>query len=91
MLSALFVDRDAAHRMIDRLDVPTLLLAGAQDKLITTTMVDGVAARRPDWTHRTFPSAGHLLPLTETGEYVAAVADWLDTGPARIRVRRGPV
>ncbi|MFF3441988.1 alpha/beta fold hydrolase [Streptosporangium sp. NPDC002721] len=78
VVSALYVDRDAVHRMIDRLGMPTLLLAGARDKLITTATVEDLLARRPDWTHRTFPSAGHLLPLSETRDYGTTVADWLD-------------
>ncbi|MEU6714209.1 alpha/beta fold hydrolase [Nonomuraea sp. NPDC046802] len=78
VISGLYVTRDAAHRMIDRLGMPTLLLAGAQDKLITTATVGDVAARRPDWTYRAFPSSGHLLPLSETRDYVATVTDWLN-------------
>jgi pimeloyl-ACP methyl ester carboxylesterase len=78
VMSSLYVNRDASHRMIDQLGMPTLLLAGAQDKLVTTSTIDDLAARRPDWARRTFPSAGHLLPLSETRAYVATVADWLD-------------
>ncbi|GII01341.1 alpha/beta fold hydrolase [Planobispora takensis] len=73
VLSGLYVERDAVHRMIGRLGMPTLLLAGARDELVSTAAVEDLIARRPDWAHRTFPSAGHLLPLSERHGYVAAV------------------
>ncbi|MFB9876500.1 alpha/beta fold hydrolase [Planobispora siamensis] len=78
VISSLYVERDAVHRTIGRLGMPTLLLAGARDELVTTATVEDLLARRPDWAHRVFPSAGHLLPLSEPRDYVAAVTGWLD-------------
>ncbi|MBG0816478.1 alpha/beta fold hydrolase [Planomonospora sp. ID82291] len=78
VISALYVSRSTVHRMIDRLGAPTLLLTGAQDKLITAATAGDLVARRPDWAYRAFPSAGHLLPLSNTRDYVATVTDWLN-------------
>lgn len=80
VLSALFIDRRPVHRAIARIDAPALLLWGGQDGLITQSTADDLAARRPDWERRIFPTAGHILPLERPHDYVETVRRWLAPG-----------
>ncbi|WP_283133198.1 alpha/beta hydrolase [Rhizohabitans arisaemae] len=77
VMSALFVNRDPVYRAIAGLSAPTLMLSGDEDGLITTSTIDDIARRRPDWQRRVFESVGHLLPLEVPDDYVETVHRWL--------------
>jgi pimeloyl-ACP methyl ester carboxylesterase len=80
---AMFVDQRPTRDVLDRLDVPVLLLWGDADPLIDPPTLEG-HARRPQWEANTIAGAGHLLPVELPDAYTTAVADWLP------RRRRGP-
>ncbi|GAA2701679.1 hypothetical protein [Nonomuraea recticatena] len=70
--------------MIGQLGMCPLLVAGVQDKLVTTTIVDDVVARRLDWAHRTFPSVGHLLPYRRRATMSRrSLTGWIDVAKRR--------
>lgn len=73
---AMFVDQRPTRDVLDRLDVPVLLLWGDADPLIDPPTLEG-HARRPQWEANTIAGAGHLLPVELPDAYTTAVADWL--------------
>ena len=62
-------------RWLGRLDVPTLLVWGDDDKLIPPGQAETWAKLLPNATVRVFPRAGHLV-LDESAEAAAAVAEF---------------
>jgi pimeloyl-ACP methyl ester carboxylesterase len=76
-VSAMYVDRRAAQDAVDRIGAPTLLLWGDADPLIERSVIDSLAARRPDWRLHVFPGVGHLPPWEVPDDYVRVVGDWL--------------
>ncbi|WP_084957176.1 alpha/beta fold hydrolase [Thermoactinospora rubra] len=76
-MTALFVDRHTVHEAIARIGAPALLLWGGQDGLVAEGTIDDLAARRPDWEHRVFETAGHLLPQELPDAYAEAVGGWI--------------
>jgi pimeloyl-ACP methyl ester carboxylesterase len=74
--------RRALDRAVARIDAPTLVLRGDDDRLVARGVVERLTALRPDWTLVSLGDAGHA-PMIETPDrYLAAVGDWLD-GPPR--------
>ncbi len=70
--------RRVAHRSLDAITAPTLLLWGDKDRLVGEPVVDGVAQRRPDWHVHVWEDVGHV-PMMEVPErFSAVVTDWLD-------------
>lgn len=74
---AMFIDQRPTVEVLDRLDVPTLMLWGSEDPLVDRATLEGHARRRR-WETRAFDGVGHLLPVEVPDAYVAAVAAWLD-------------
>ncbi|MEP6659619.1 MAG: alpha/beta hydrolase [Acidimicrobiales bacterium] len=62
-------------RWLGRVDVPTLLVWGDDDKLIPPGQAETWAKLLPNATVRVFPRAGHLV-LDESSEAAAAVAEF---------------
>jgi pimeloyl-ACP methyl ester carboxylesterase/predicted ester cyclase len=60
------------------LQVPTLILAGAEDALCPPALQRAAAARLPDATLALIDGAGHFAPLERPAEVAAHVAAWLD-------------
>jgi pimeloyl-ACP methyl ester carboxylesterase len=68
----------ALWRAVADIEAPTLLLHGAQDRLVTALGVEAIARKRPDWTHISYDDLGHI-PMLEAPERVAEDIDaWLD-------------
>jgi len=60
------------------LDLPVLLLTGAQDRLfLDPDHLDAVAARLPRARRRDVPGAGHLLPMERPGTVADALLDFV--------------
>jgi pimeloyl-ACP methyl ester carboxylesterase len=70
VLRALTVDEASTRAALDPITAPTLLLWGADDRVIPKRLIEEVAAARPDWTSRTLDGVGHLLPWESPGRYV---------------------
>jgi pimeloyl-ACP methyl ester carboxylesterase len=62
-------------RWLGRVDIPSLVVWGDEDRLIPAAMAPAWAALLPDCSVATFPEAGHLV-LDESSAAVAAVADF---------------
>jgi pimeloyl-ACP methyl ester carboxylesterase len=62
-------------RWLGRVDVPSLVVWGDEDRIVPPDMAAHWAALLPSATLKTFPEAGHLV-LDESTDAVAAVADF---------------
>lgn len=65
--------------------VPTLLTAGAQDKLREAGYADEIGARIPNCTVIVYDPCGHCPNVERADEWNATVIDWLDSGPRPAR------
>lgn len=88
-LRAIIADGDRTDAL-RHVDVPTLVLHGAADRLIDPSGGRAAAAAIPGARYRELPGWGHDLPATLLDEIVAAVLDHLDVAAHRDRsARRG--
>ena len=65
---------DVRERLAE-IDVPVIVLHGAEDTLFPPEVGRALASGLPQADLRTVPGAGHALPLTHGGEVVKAVED----------------
>ncbi len=67
--------------VIHRVSQPTLLIHGAEDRLVSTASARWAARERPDWTYVELEGVGHV-PMLEVPETFSAVATgWLQATP----------
>jgi len=76
-LAALTVDEGMVRAELERIDVPTLVLWGEQDRVIPRRLVDGLMELHPAWELRIVDGIGHLLPVEAPQLYVELIADWM--------------
>jgi len=62
----------------ERIDVPALLIAGADDKLREPGYAPAVAARIPDGVAEVLPDCGHLPNVEQAAEFNRLVGSFLD-------------
>lgn len=67
---ALTVDEAGTRAGLDAIRAPTLLLWGADDRVIPQRLIDEVEATHPSWSSRTIDGVGHLLPWESPELYV---------------------
>jgi pimeloyl-ACP methyl ester carboxylesterase len=67
---ALTVDEAETRTGLDAIRAPTLLLWGADDRVIPQRLVDEVGAAHPSWSSRRIDGVGHLLPWESPELYV---------------------
>jgi len=70
VLRALTVDEARTREALDSIVAPTLLLWGADDRVIPQRLIDDVEAAHPSWSSRTIDGVGHLLPWESPELYV---------------------
>ena len=70
VLRALTVDEARTREALDSITAPTLLLWGADDRVIPQRLIDEVSAAHPSWSSRTIDGVGHLLPWEAPELYV---------------------
>lgn len=70
VLRALTVDEARTREALDSIIAPTLLLWGADDRVIPQRLIDEVEAAHPSWSSRTIEGVGHLLPWESPELYV---------------------
>jgi pimeloyl-ACP methyl ester carboxylesterase len=70
VLRALTVDEAGTREALDAITAPTLLLWGAEDRVIPRRLIDEVHAAHPGWSSRTIDGVGHLLPWEAPERYV---------------------
>jgi pimeloyl-ACP methyl ester carboxylesterase/predicted acylesterase/phospholipase RssA len=74
---ACVLQRGAFERMIDRIEVPALLVHGTHDRLVPLAAAQALAARRADWMLKVFENVGHVPQLEDPDGFVAAIEEWL--------------
>jgi pimeloyl-ACP methyl ester carboxylesterase len=86
-LRALTVDEARAREALDAIIAPTLLLWGANDRVIPPRLISEVQVAHPTWRSRTIEGVGHVLPWEAPGSYVelamttgAEIADTIGHG-----------
>lgn len=79
IVAAMTVGQRSLGRAIDRVQPPTLLLWGDQDRLVGRAMIDHVAERRADWNLHVFETVGHAPQLEVPDDYLEVVGAWLGT------------
>jgi pimeloyl-ACP methyl ester carboxylesterase len=67
---ALTVDEAPTREALAAIKAPTLLLWGADDRVIPRRLVEEVGAAHPEWDSRTIDGIGHLLPWESPALYV---------------------
>ncbi len=70
VLRALTVDEARTREGMAGIRAPTLLLWGADDRVIPQRLIDDVEAAHPGWDSRTLDGVGHLLPWEAPELYV---------------------
>jgi pimeloyl-ACP methyl ester carboxylesterase len=76
-LAAMTVDEGMVRAELERIEAPTLVVWGDQDRLIPRRLVDGLMELHPAWEFRSVDGIGHLLPVEAPQMYVELVADWM--------------
>lgn len=56
---------------------PTLLIHGAEDRLVPVSFARAVASRRPEWQLEVFDDCGHVPMLEHPTRFVDTVRSWL--------------
>ena len=63
---------------IDRVRVPTLLIHGDQDRLVSLAAATSTLRRRPDWTLEVLDDVGHTPQLEVPDRFTSTLLGWLD-------------
>ena len=71
-------DRPDSTNLLSKINVPTLVLGGAEDALSTPEVMGEMAGKIPNSRHLTLEGAGHLSNLEAPKEFNAALKDFLD-------------
>jgi pimeloyl-ACP methyl ester carboxylesterase len=70
--------RRSYDEMVGRIVAPTLLIQGAQDRLVPLAASRVLAQKRPDWAFEVFEGIGHVPQLEAPTRFVDVVTGWLD-------------
>jgi pimeloyl-ACP methyl ester carboxylesterase len=76
-LAALTVDEATIRAELERIEAPTMVVWGDQDRVIPRRLVDDLIEAHPEWALQAVDGIGHLLPLEAPQLYVELVADWM--------------
>jgi pimeloyl-ACP methyl ester carboxylesterase len=68
-----FNSKDRAHLI----RCPTLIIAGAQDRVMPLQLTQGLASRIPNVRFKVYPDTGHLIFLEKSREINRAIIDFL--------------
>ena len=70
VLRALTVDEARTREALHSIMAPTLLLWGADDRVIPQRLIDEVEAAHPSWSSRRIDGVGHVMPWESPEMYV---------------------
>ena len=70
--------RERFYEALKRISCPTLIIQGAQDRLVPLAAARAVAALRPDWQFEVFDDIGHIPQLEDPSRWLVTVNRWLD-------------
>ncbi len=88
-LVAFLARRRAFHAMVHAVAAPTLVLHGAEDRLVPLASAHALLRLRPEWPLHVFPDIGHVPQLEDPAGFMSAVERWLDgEGYAAVRASR---
>jgi pimeloyl-ACP methyl ester carboxylesterase len=82
LLRAIALSPSGVWRDVERVRVPTMLIHGARDRLVSRHSIDLVASKRPDWEFRRYPDLGHIPMLEDPGRVRTDLEGWLASQPA---------
>lgn len=77
-LLRLLVRRKRYFDTLARITAPTLLLQGAEDRLVPLASVRHIADRRPDWDFHVLPGVGHVPMMEAPQQFLGLVESWLE-------------
>lgn len=77
-LLELHAEPESYYAAIDGVEVPTLFVQGAEDRLVPLDAAEEIAKRRPDWTFEVLEGIGHVPQLEAPDRFVEIVTGWLD-------------
>lgn len=80
-----YMHNPSLRRWLTRIDVPTLVLWGAGDKVVTPDYGRAYASRIPGSVFEEIPDAGHYPHIERPGLFVDAVKRFLDTSQQSIK------
>ncbi|MTV26467.1 alpha/beta hydrolase [Nitriliruptoraceae bacterium ZYF776] len=83
VVTAMTVGQRSLGQAIARVQAPTLVVWGDQDRLVGRHVIDHLADRRPDWEVQVLPGVGHVPMLEVPGTYLEVVGDWFGGGLTR--------
>jgi 3-oxoadipate enol-lactonase len=71
-------DRPDSTDLLGKINIPSLVLGGAEDALSTPQIMGEMAEKIPNSHHLTFSGAGHLSNLESPKEFNAALLEFLE-------------
>lgn len=72
---------------LQRISCPTLMIHGAQDRLVPIAAARSVAELRREWTFEVYDDIGHIPQLEDPARWLATVGAWLDdSGRAAVAI-----
>ncbi len=72
-------EREDAGAWLGMLQVPTLVIAGADDTIIPPSESEAMAKAIPGAQLKVIPKAGHLVAFEQADAFNAALVDWLNS------------
>lgn len=75
----MMADRPDSTPTLAKIDVPTIIVVGEEDKVTPVNAAETIADNIPDATLVTIPGAGHLAPLENSAAVNKAMLDFLPT------------
>jgi pimeloyl-ACP methyl ester carboxylesterase len=79
-LVPLVMRRRRYHELLRRVEAPTLLIQGMEDRLVEIAAAVSMARVQPRWTFRPLRGVGHIPQLEAPDETAAAIWEWIE-GP----------
>jgi len=88
-LVAFLARRRRFQTMVRAITAPTLVLHGAEDRLVPLASAQLLVQQRPDWPLHVFPDIGHVPQLEDPAGFMSAVDRWIDgEGYAAVQASR---
>lgn len=84
-LLRLLADKRGYHARARSVTAPTLLLHGAEDRLVPVANARELAALRPDWTYVEMANIGHVPMLEAPEAFTEAVLRWWERSQPQTR------
>jgi pimeloyl-ACP methyl ester carboxylesterase len=75
--------------LIAEVDVPTLVIQGAADRLVPPAAIQALVRNRPEWTVHVLDGVGHVPHLEVPRRFVELLTAWLDAQTAEPDRRAG--